>query len=117
MSAASNALPRQGHRLIQLGVALFLFTSFEGFIVPYLAAPQLGRSAHTLAGFSGVLLIALGLVWPRLILGAAAALLAFWLLIYSDLATVASFLLAAIWGASNETMPIAAGAAHGSAGQ
>jgi hydroxylaminobenzene mutase len=63
--------------------------------------------------FSGVLLVALGLVWPRLSLGAVAAQLAFWLLIYSDLATVASFLMAALWGAGNETVPLAAGAARG----
>jgi len=37
-------LSRQGHRLLQIGVALFLFTSFEGFAIPYLAAPRLGLS-------------------------------------------------------------------------
>ena len=29
----SQLLARQGHRLLQLGVALFLFTSFEGSAV------------------------------------------------------------------------------------
>jgi len=111
---ASNILSRQGHRLVQLGVALFLFTSFQGFVVPYFAAPHLGRSVHTLSGFSGVLLLALGLVWPRLDLSATAARVAFWLLIYSDLVTIISFLMAAVWGAGNATMPLAAGAAHGS---
>ena len=109
----SNVLPRQGHRLLQIGVALFLFTSFEGFAVPYVAAPNLGRSVHTLSGFSGVFLLALGLVWPRLKLNTAAAQVAFWFLIYSDLATIASFLMAALWGAGNTIMPLAAGAAHG----
>ena len=112
--APSTVLFRQGHRLLQIGVALFLFTSFEGFAVPYFAAPNLGRSVHTLSAFSGVLLLALGLVWPRLSLGTAAAGLAFWFLIYSDLATVVSFLMAAVWGAGNSVMPLAAGAAHGS---
>jgi hypothetical protein len=59
-------LSRQGHRLLQLGVVLFLFTSFEGFAVPYFAVPNLGRSVHTLSAFSGVLLISMGLLWPRL---------------------------------------------------
>lgn len=36
-------------------------------------------------------------------------------LIYSGFAVVAAFLLAAIWGAGNSTMPLAAGPAHGSA--
>jgi (hydroxyamino)benzene mutase len=109
----SYVLPRQGHRLLQIGVALFLFTSFEGFAVPYFAAPNLGRSVHTLSAFSGVLLLVLGLVWPRLQLTTAAAQVAFWFLIYSDLATIASFLMAALWGAGNTIMPLAAGAARG----
>src|SRR6266480_3057760 len=79
----SNIRSRQGHRLLQIGVALFLFTSFEGFAVPYFGAPNLGRSVHTLSAFSGVLLLALGLTWPRLRLGPAAAQIAFWSLIYS----------------------------------
>jgi len=110
---SSNLLSRQGHRLLQIGVALFLFTSFEGFVIPCLAVPNLGRSVHTLSAFSGVLLLALGLVWPRLDLSVTTARIAFWCLVYSDLAIVAAFLLAAIWGAGNSIMPLAAGAAHG----
>src|SRR4029450_2909008 len=110
----TNILSRQGHRLLQLGVALFLFTSFEGFAVPYFAAPNLGRSVHTLSAFSGVLLLTLGLVWPRLNLGATAARIAFWFLIYSDFATIVAFLMAALWCAGNSIMPLAAGAARGS---
>jgi len=107
-------LSRQGHRLIQLGVVLFLFTSFEGFAVPYFALRNLGRSVHTLSAFSGVLLIALGLVWPRLKLGASASRTAFWFLIYSDLATIAAFIIAGIWAAGSSIMPLAADGARGS---
>jgi hydroxylaminobenzene mutase len=106
---------RQGHRLIQLGVALFLFTSFEGFAIPYLASPRLGLSAHTLSALQGVLLIAVGLVWPRLNLGAGASRIAFWLLVYSALAILSAYVLASVWGAGNETMRLAAGPAHGTA--
>jgi hydroxylaminobenzene mutase len=95
----SDMLLRQSHRLLQLGVALFLFTSFEGFVVPFLAVPNLGRSVHTLSAFTGVLLLALGLVWPRLQLGPVASHTAFWLLIYSAFATIAAFMVAAFWGA------------------
>jgi (hydroxyamino)benzene mutase len=112
--SGSDIISRRGHRLLQLGVALFLFTSFEGFVVPYFAAPNLGRSVHTLSGFSGVLLLALGLVWPRLNLSETAARTAFWFLIYSDIAIIVSFLMAAIWGAGNTIIPLAAGAARGS---
>jgi (hydroxyamino)benzene mutase len=76
-----NMLSRQGHRLLQTGVALFLFTSFEGFVIQLFRAPPLGGSLHSLSGFSGVLLIALGLVWPRLTLGATASRIAFWSLL------------------------------------
>jgi len=86
-------LSRQGHRLLQVGVALFLFTSFQGFTVPYFTAPTLGRSVHTLSAFSGVLLLALGLLWPKLNLRLVTSRIAFWFLIYSDFATVASFLM------------------------
>jgi len=114
---ASNTRSRQGHRLLQIGVALLLFSSFEGFAIPHLAAPRLGLSAHTLSALQGVLLLALGLTWPRLNLGAAMSRVAFWLLIYSALAILAAYVMAGVWGAGNETMPLAAGAFHGSAFQ
>ena len=63
----------------------------------------------------GVLLIAMGLLWPKLRLGVSTSRLAFWTLVYSSLAIVAAYLLGAIWGAGNSTMPLAAGTAHGSA--
>lgn len=108
-------LSRQSHRLLQVGVAVFLFTSIEGFAIPYFAVPRLGLSVHSLSALVGVLLLAMGLLWPRLNLTAAMSRVAFWFLIYSAFAIVAAFLLGAIWGAGNSTMPLAAGAAHGSA--
>ncbi|MER9845872.1 hypothetical protein NKJ55_00670 [Mesorhizobium sp. M0106] len=114
---ASNTLSRQGHRLLQIGVALLLFSSFEGFAIPYLAAPRLGLSAHTLSALEGVLLLGLGLTWSRLNLGAATSRIAFWLLIYSASAILAAYVIASAWAAGNETMPLAAGAFHGSAFQ
>ena len=111
---SSKLIARQGLRLLQLGVALFLFTSFEGFAIPYFAVPNLGRAVHTLSAFVGVMFLALGLVWPRLDLGAAGARVAFSFLIYSALATIAGFLIAGIWGAGSSIMPLAAGGARGS---
>jgi hypothetical protein len=95
----SQTLPRQGRCLLQLGVALFLFTSFEGFVVPNLASPNLGRSLHMLSGFTGVMFLAMGLTWPMLKLGTTAAKIAFWFLVYSAIATIAGFAIAAWWGA------------------
>ena len=67
---ASKILSRQGDRLLQVGIGLFLFSSLEGFTIPYFAVPNLGLSVHTLSGLPGVLVLALGLLWPRLNLGA-----------------------------------------------
>ena len=108
---------RQSHRLLQIGVALFLFVTLQGLAIQNFAVPSLGRSAHTLSLSTGLLLVGLGLLWPRLTLGAATLRLAFWFLAYSTLATIVAFLLAAIWGAGNSVIPLAAGAAHGSAAQ
>jgi len=112
MNSATQS--RQGQRILQIGVALLLFSSLEGFAIPYFAVPKLGLSVHTLSALQGVLLLALGLLWPRLNLVAMPSRIAFWFLIYSDFAILAAYVMAAAWGAGNETMPLAAGAAHGS---
>jgi hydroxylaminobenzene mutase len=64
-----------------------------------------------------VLLLAMGLLWPKLNLGTTASRIAFWFLLYSGLAIDAAYVMAAVWGAGNETMRLAAGAAHGTAVQ
>lgn len=115
--STSIVLSRQGHRLLQVGIALFLFISLEGFAIPYLAAPRLGLSVHTLGALQGVLLLTVGLVWPKLNLGATMSRIAFWFLIYSAFAILTAYLLGAVWGAGNETMRLAAGTAHGNAFQ
>ena len=114
---SSNMLSRQGHRMLQIGIALFVFSGLEGFAIPYLPVPLLGRSVHTLSGLQGVMILALGLLWPRLNLGATASRIAFWTYIYSSFATLVPFVLAAVWGAGNTTIPLAAGDARGSASQ
>jgi len=113
--SSATSLSRQGHRLVQLGVALFLFVTLQGLVIQNFAVPSLGRSAHTLSLSSGLVLLGVGVVWPRLSLGATATRVAFWFLVYSLLATIVAFLLAAIWGAGNSVLPLAAGAAHGTA--
>ena len=113
---SSNLLSRHGHCLLQLGAALFLFTCIEGFAIPYFAAPVVGRSVHTLSALLGLILLAFGLVWPRLHLGAAGSRIAFWFLVYSGLAITAAFFLAATWGAGQSVIPLS-GAPLGTAVQ
>jgi hydroxylaminobenzene mutase len=115
MPVNSSALSRDGHRLVQLGVALLLFVTLQGLVIQNFAVPSLGRSAHTVALSSGLVLLGIGLIWPRLTLGATATRIAFWFLIYSLLVTIVVFLLAAMWGAGNTVLPLAAGASHGTA--
>lgn len=114
---SSKMLSRQGHRMLQIGVALFAFSALEGFAIPSLPVPRLGLSVHTLSALQGVMLLGLGLLWPRLNLGATTSRIAFWTYIYSSFATLVPYAMAAVWGAGNSTMPLAAGAAHGSAFQ
>ena len=45
--SSSMALSRQGHRLVQIGVALFLFVTLQGLVIQNFAVPSLGRAAHT----------------------------------------------------------------------
>jgi hydroxylaminobenzene mutase len=112
---ASNVLPHQSDRMLQIGIGLFVFSGLEGFTIPRLASPPLGRSVHTLSALQGVMALTLGLFWPRLHLGAHASRIAFWTYNYSSFATLVPFILAAVWGAGNTTIPLAAGEARGNA--
>ncbi len=103
--------------MLQTGVALFVFSALEGFAIPSLPVPRLGLSVHTLSALQGVMLLGLGLLWPRLNLGATMSRIAFWTYIYSSFATLVPYVMAAVWGAGNSTIPLAAGVAHGSAFQ
>jgi hydroxylaminobenzene mutase len=51
-----------------------------------------------------VLLLVLGLVWPQLALGRAAARIACGLLVYSAVAILAAYTVAAAWGVGIETI-------------
>jgi (hydroxyamino)benzene mutase len=111
--SSSDLLSRQGHRMLQIGIAHFVFSGLEGFAIPLLRSPRLGLSVHTLSGLQGVMMVALGLVWPRINLGATASRTAFWTYTYSSVATLVPYVLAAVWGAGNATIPLAAGTARG----
>jgi hydroxylaminobenzene mutase len=76
--AGPELVSGQGQRLLRIGVALFLITSFWGFLIPALPSSQLNRSVHTLAALEGVMLIAFGLLWAKLRLSAIGTRFAFW---------------------------------------
>jgi hydroxylaminobenzene mutase len=101
--------------LLQLGILLFLFALFVGLAVPRFAVPRLALSVHLLGLMQGLFLSVLGLLWPRLKFTPRLSVIAFWLAVYGCFAAWTANLLAAIWGAGNTILPIAAGAARGSA--
>ena len=103
----------QGHRLLQLGILLILYASFEGFVIPYVGSPRIGLSVHTLAALQSILLLALGLLWNRLELGVAAARIAFWCLVYSTFAILAAYTIAALSGVGIATIVLAGELPHG----
>ena len=105
---------RQGHRLLQLGMLVFLFALIVGVAVPTFTVPRLGLSTHLLGIMQGLFLAVSGLLWPRLKLAPAVMRLAFWLAVYGCLAPLIANLLAAMWAAGNSLLPIAAGQARGS---
>ena len=87
----TDVSPRQGRRLLQIGVALLLFTSFEGLPFRTLPRRRLGALFHTLSALLAVLLLSFGFVWHRLQPGTTAWWKAFWFLIYSGLGIVTAF--------------------------
>jgi len=90
-----------------------LYASVEGFAIPFLRSQRIGLSTHTLGALQAVLLLALGLIWPRLNLGPIAARIAFGCLVYSALAILAAYTIAAATGVGNETIRLAAELPHG----
>lgn len=100
--------------LLQLGMLLFLIGLLTGFAVPLLAIPRMGLSSHLEGLFNGILLMVLGLMWGRLVLGRTAKAATFVAAIYGAYANWAATLLSAATGAA-AMMPIAGGGRTGSA--
>lgn len=111
---ASSVRSRQARHLLQVGVGLFLFAALIGLAIPRFAVPRVALSAHLIGILQGLFLAVVGLLWTRLDLASRQLLITFWLVIYEAIAAILSNLLAALWGAGNTIIPMAAGAAHGS---
>ena len=113
MKAAAFSI-RHSFLLFQLGALLFLFALLVGFLVSKFPVPRLGLSAHLLGVMQALFLILLGVLWPKLDLSQAASRLGVALALYGCFAAWLANVLAAVWGAGNSMLPLAAGAAHGS---
>jgi len=96
-----------GHRLLQLGIFLFLVGLLTGFAIPLLANPRMGLTSHLEGILNGIFLVLVGLLWQKLVLSDRALGALFWLAVYGSFANWAATLLAAYWGAGSPMMPIA----------
>lgn len=110
-------MAEQARRAMQLGVLLALLGLLTGLVVPALAVPRLGLSAHILGVSGGFFLVVLGLLWPQLRLGPGGARLAFGSAVYAFYGGWLMPLLGGLWGAGAGMLPIAAGGARGTAFQ
>ncbi|MDZ7844985.1 MAG: hypothetical protein U5K99_09315 [Anaerolineales bacterium] len=107
----------QGRRLLRAGMVLFSLGLLTGFAIPLLKHPRLGLSSHLEGVQNGMLLMILGLVWPRLKLSAGMLRGGFYLALYGTFANWGTTFLAAAWAAGGELMPLAGGDAAGTAWQ
>jgi hydroxylaminobenzene mutase len=108
---------RQGHRLLQAGILLFLLALIAGLLVHKFTVPRLGLSVHLLGIMQGIFLMLIGSLWPKLNLARAPARMGFWLAVYGCYSAWTANLLAGVWGAGNPMLPFAAGMARGSEAQ
>ena len=98
---------RFSRRLIRSGVLLFLLGLVTGLLVQMLANPRMALASHLEGVMSGMFLIILGLVWPKLRLGRSVLRAAYWLAIYGAFVNWATTLIAAAWAAGGSMMPMA----------
>ena len=111
---AADSPARDAHRLLRVGILLFLLALLVGLGVPGFAVPRLGLSTHLLGIMQGTFLLVAGLLWPRLKITGVMSSAGSYLAVYGCVAAWTANLLGAVWGAGNSMLPIAAGQARGS---
>lgn len=77
---------------------LFLLGLLTGFAEPHLTNVRMGLAAHLEGVMNGILLLALGAIWPHVRLSRGSRAAAFWTALYSAYANWFFTLLAAIFG-------------------
>lgn len=106
-----------GRRPLRLGVLLFFIGLLTGLALPVVANPRMALSSHLEGVMNGLFLLALGAIWHRLRLGLRPQRIAFWLVVYGTFVNWGTTLLAAIWGAGQEMMPLPAAGYTGTSTQ
>lgn len=105
-----DSIERGARALLAAGALLFLLGLFSGFAIPGMTNPRMGLSAHLEGVMNGTFLMAAGLAWSRLALGARLRAVTWWMLLYGTFANWLFVSLAAVFG-TNALSPIA-GAGH-----
>lgn len=90
-------------RLAFHGVLLFLVGLVMGIVVPYVANPRMGLSAHTGTLLNGAFLVALAAVWEWVSLAPRTARAAYWLAVAGSWASCGFLFLAGVFGTSGST--------------
>lgn len=111
MTGAERLRQRQSAVLLRWGMVLLLLGLVTGLTLPVMANPRMGLSSHLEGVMNGMLLMVLGLVWPRLRLSEAALRAGFRLLLFGAFANWMTTFVAGLVGAGEKMMPLA-GAGH-----
>jgi hydroxylaminobenzene mutase len=99
----TSGASESGRRLAFHGMVLFLVGLLMGIVVPAVANPRLGLSAHTGTLLNGAFLIAVGAVWAWVRLAPPIAATAYWLTVAGSYAGSLVLFLAGVWGTSRST--------------
>jgi hydroxylaminobenzene mutase len=113
----NNFQSKLGHKLVRHGMILFLLGLLTGFVIPLMRNPRMGLASHLEAVMNGMFLILLGLIWQKLRLSVGAFKWGYALSLFGTYTNWVTNLLAAIWGAGAEMLPIAGGGYQGVAWQ
>jgi hydroxylaminobenzene mutase len=93
----------RSRRLFWHGMVLVLAGLLMGAAVQAVANPRIGLSAHTGTLMNGILVIALGALWPRLALSARLEPVACWALVVGSYLSSGALFLAGVFGTSRST--------------
>ncbi len=113
----NNTSHTLGRKLLRYGMLLFLLGLLTGFAIPAMENPRMGLSSHLEGTLNGMLLVLLGLVWPKLQLAEKTLKWAYGLALFGTFVNWATTFVAAAWGAGAEMMPIAGGEFSGAVWQ
>lgn len=113
----NNFQSNLSHKLVRYGMILFSLGLLTGFGIPLMRNPRMELASHLEAVMNGMFLILLGLIWQKLRLSVGALKWGYALSLFGTFTNWVTNLLAAIWGAGAEMLPIAGGGYQGVAWQ